>query len=271
MSLDFLVRRVKRGILDTIAWAGYDVEKVPATIRRYRFLKRLRLGSDAFDDTKTILGGNVRCVFDVGAHVGQTAVRLAEQFREARIFSFEPDPDSYAKLQRLAEGCSRITAVNAAVGEADGAATFFVNRFDQTNSLMKTAPGAERHLVVQDGMVTEREIQVPVLTLDRFCAERQIDRIDLLKLDTQGYELQVLDGARGLLSRVAVPLIYLEVSFVRYYDGQPLFPEVYQYLYDRGYRMVWLYESGYQTHVYSVGANGLFVHESLGSREARLR
>jgi hypothetical protein len=111
------------------------------------------------------------------------------------------------------------------------------------------------------------QIDVRVVTLDQFCAEHQIDRIDLLKVDAQGFELRVLNGARQLIERVAVPVIFLEVCFVRIYENQPLFPELYQYLFDRGYRLVWLYDTNFHTHFYSLGANAIFIHESLGRRE----
>jgi FkbM family methyltransferase len=258
---------LKSRIIDLMSRAGYDVQKAPGSFPPYRLLKRLRLGRDPLDDIGTILDGRVRCVFDVGAHVGQTAARLASAFPTARIYSFEPDPRSFAALQAAtARSAGRVDAVNAAVGDAEGHAAFFVNRFDQTNSLLKAAPGASQYLLDTTGLTPKAEITVPVMTLDRFCADRGIDRIDVLKVDAQGYELRVLDGARSLLSRVAVPVIYLEVCFVRIYEGQPLFPDIYRYLFDRGYRLVWLYESSFHTHLYALGANAIFIHESIGVR-----
>jgi FkbM family methyltransferase len=260
------MRRVKRGVLDAISRWGYDVQKNPGSFPPYRFFSRLRLGDDPLSDVRAILGDDIKCVFDVGAHVGQTAARLADAFPRAEIYSFEPDSRSFAALQACAKEISRVTAINAAVGDADGNATFFINRFDQTNSLLKTAPGANEYLLISGGLDRQSETRVPVVTLDRFCRDRAIERIDVLKLDAQGSELRVLDGARGLLNRLAVPIVYLEVCFVQIYEGQPLFPEVYQYLYERGYRLVWLYDSSFQTHFYSLAANALFIHHSAGIR-----
>jgi FkbM family methyltransferase len=258
--------RVKQTILDAVSRAGYDVQKRPGSFPPYRLLKRLRLGHDPIGDVTTILSTPVSCVFDVGAHVGQSAIRFVAAFPNAKVYSFEPDPSSFTQLRTVADGVARIHAVNAAVGDIDGEATFFVNQFDQTSSLLRAAPGADQYLLDTSGLIPRSELKVPVLTLDRFCVDRGIDRIDLLKLDAQGYELRVLDGARGLLDRLAVSLIYVEVCFVRFYEHQPLFPEIYQYLFDRGYRLVWLYESNFHTHFYSLGANAIFVHESIGDR-----
>jgi len=261
-------RRLKRNVLETIARLGYEVEKDTTIFPPYHIHKKVSLGNDPLADAWTIRGGDIRTVFDVGAHVGQTAIWLADAYPEATIYSFEPDSESYARLQSVAQACPRIRTVNAAAGDFNGHADFFVNHFKATNSLLKTRPGAERFLVHADQMALEARTTVPVLTLDAFCASESIDRLDLLKIDAQGYELRILDGAQDTLKRLMVPLIYLEVCFVQWYEDQPLFPDVYQYLYTRDYRLVWLYESGYQTHYYSVGANALFVHERAGRRRA---
>ena len=259
-------RRIKRRILALVARGGYDVEKVSPGFPPYRLVRRVPLGRDPLADVRRIHPGTIRCVFDVGAHVGQSAALFADSFPAARIHSFEPDPDSFTQLRDLAADYPGVTPVNAAVGDREGDATFFVNRFSQTNSLLRPRDGAGQFLVTSDGLDVQRETRVRVLTLDRYCAEHAIERIDLLKLDTQGYELRVLDGTAAMLRRDAVPLIYLEVGFVPLYEHQPLFPEVYQYLYDRDYRLVWLYESSFHAHLFTVGANALFVHASVGTR-----
>jgi FkbM family methyltransferase len=264
-------RRGKRQILELVARWGYDVARQPTWFPPYRFLRRIPLGHDPLADVRTIHGGEIRCVFDVGANVGQSAAIFSDTFAAATIHSFEPNPDAYEHLHVLAAGYPRVRPVNAAVGDGEGEATFFVNKFDQTSSLLRPTEGASRFLAVPDGLDFQAERRVRVITLDRYCAENGIDRVDLLKLDTQGYELRVLAGARALLEREAVPLIYLEVGFVPLYEQQPLFPQVYQYLYDRHYRLVWLYETSFHTHLYAIGANALFVHERVGSRLSSAR
>ncbi|CAN5731227.1 hypothetical protein BH24ACI5_BH24ACI5_07870 [soil metagenome] len=259
-------RRVKRRILDLVARSGYDIEKIQGRGLRYRFMKRIRLGRDPLADSRRIHPGTIACVFDVGAHVGQSAALFSDTFRGADIHSFEPDPTSFAQLRTVAAAYPRVTAVNAAVGDRAGEATFFINRFSQTNSILRPRDGAGEFLVASDGLDVRQETRVPVITLDQYCAEHAIERVDLLKLDTQGYELRVLDGATSLIQRRAVPLIYLEVGFIPLYEQQPLFPEVYQYLYDRDYRLVWLYESSFHTHLFTIGANALFVDTAVGSR-----
>ena len=259
-------RRLKRRTLEFVARRGYDVEKQTAAFPPYRLVKRVPLGADLLADVKTIHGGDIRCVFDVGAHVGQSAAHFLDAFPRAAIHSFEPSPGSYEQLRALAGRCARVTAVNAAAGEREGDATFFVNRLSVTNSLLPASPGAGRFLVAPGALDPRERATVRLITLDGYAAANGVDEIDFLKLDTQGYELRVLEGARALLERQAIPLISLEVCFVPLYEQQPLFPEVYQYLYDREYRLVWLYDSSFHRYLYTIAANALFVHRRMGER-----
>ncbi len=230
---------------------------------------RLDLGNDPLADVKLILGADPRCIFDVGAHIGQTAAKFAAAFPRADIYCFEPDSRSYAALQANTSSLSRVHCIHAAVGSRTGQATLFRNAYDQTNSLLPLAAGAAEFLLFPDRPMPAGTEDVALITLDAFCEERGTTAIDLLKMDVQGYELEVLAGAKETLKAAAVPLIYTEVSFVRSYESQPLFHDVYEYLYRLDYRLVGIYESGYLTHYYQVGGNALFVHVSRGRRDAR--
>ncbi len=213
-----------------------------------------------------ILGRPPACILDVGANDGETALRFSSAFPNATIYSFEPDPETFQRLVKRTGDVKNVHLVNAALGRTAGQTTLFRNRFDATNSLLRSAPGAQEFLVNPSLLDPVGSAVVKLDSVDHFCAQQDIVRIDVLKIDTQGYELEVLGGANQSLESRGVPLIYAEVSFVPYYEGQPLFDEVYRYAYSRGYRLVAIYESGYLTHYYQVGGNVLFVHESLGKR-----
>jgi hypothetical protein len=109
--------------------------------------------------------------------------------------------------------------------------------------------------------------EVPVYALDDFVPEHINCPVDLLKLDVQGYELMVLQGAARLLGRAAFPLIYLEICYVPQYRGQTSLPDMYSLLYGYGYRLVSTYPSEFDArgYKYRVGGDLLFVHESYGS------
>jgi hypothetical protein len=85
------------------------------------------------------------------------------------------------------------------------------------------------------------EETVSTITLDHFCEQNQINQIDVLKMDIQGYELKALQGARNLLSRRAVRLVYSEVLFAPLYTGQAFFHDISAFLAGFGYHLYSLY------------------------------
>jgi len=92
-----------------------------------------------------------------------------------------------------------------------------------------------------DGRLS-RTITVPVQRLDDYAAATGLEVIDLLKIDTQGYELRVLSGASRLLESGNVRAIVVELNFAPLYEGQVRSHEVVGFLHDRGFRMVDVYE-----------------------------
>lgn len=110
---------------------------------------------------------------------------------------------------------------------------------DEANSLLDFQEG---NPCAEWTRVVDRE-EVEVCTLDRWCQDNDIDpkRVNILKLDVQGAELQALYGARKLLETTKV--VYLEVSFVPIYKDIPLFGEIDGFLRECGYRRHAIYPS----------------------------
>ena len=84
--------------------------------------------------------------------------------------------------------------------------------------------------------------------------------IDLLKMDTQGYELHVLAGAEQTIRANNIAVVYSEVLFVPLYKGQAYFPEVYEHLVSRGFGLVNFYDTHYNDDGYLSWCDALFVH-----------
>lgn len=150
-------------------------------------------------------------VFDVGANVGVFSMFAARRWPAARIFSFEPAPEVQRALSLNLGNASGAEIVQKAVTNVVGEASFTVNPDAlQTSSLFANA--------VQPftSLNTTRTIRVPTTTVDTFCKERGISGIDVLKIDVQGAETLVLQGAQSMLHHVRHVL--LEVSFL---DSSP--------------------------------------------------
>jgi FkbM family methyltransferase len=182
---------------------------------------------------QALAGRDAGVVVDVGAGYGETTTVYRRAFPSATIYAFEPTPEAAEALRRRHEG-EPVEVVEAAVGAAPAEASLNVNRFQPTSSLLATAATADSYW--GEGVLdTEEVVTVPLLTLDRFCADRGIERIDLLKIDVQGAEHLVLAGARDLLARQAVRALYFEVLLVETYDGQVRLDEYLALLYESNY------------------------------------
>jgi FkbM family methyltransferase len=194
-------------------------------------------GQSAWADMKHVVG-ETPTVFDVGANEGQTVKTIRVNWRGAAIHAFEPGPAAFARLQRHAGGFEGVTLNNAAVGSTTGTLTLIENSQSEMSSILPLGPsgwGAE-----------VRRTPVPVVTLDDYCARHGVDFIDILKCDTQGYELEVFRGAERLLTEGRIRLVYFEVTFNDLYQGLPSLDELWRFLSDRGYRLVSFYHTRYQ-------------------------
>jgi FkbM family methyltransferase len=173
-------------------------------------------------------------LFDVGAHHGQTATRLRELYPSAMIHCFEPFPQSYSLLERATEADHRVRRHLLCVSDRTGTATMNCNSSTATNSLLATDRRASA--TWGEGLLdTNARIEVRTTTLDAFCVAESIDRVDLLKIDTQGAEFTVLRGADGMLSRRAISVLVFEMITATTYEQQRFPSEYFAMLESRGY------------------------------------
>ena len=134
--------------------------------------------SDGF----TALGKGEKVLFDVGANIGLFSIKMAKQYPQARIYSFEPNPDVFGRLVRNIEinGVQNIFAYN--VGMSDAKETAFIDA---------------RHSTVLGKITKTRESalsEVQLSTICSFMEQNKIGQIDLLKIDVEGYEYKVVEG-----------------------------------------------------------------------------
>jgi FkbM family methyltransferase len=207
----------------------------------------------------------LRVVFDVGANEGQTARKYVIDHPDAEIHCFEPYEEAYAKLQNLASQHPRVKATQCALGQDVGIQMLWTNSASVTNSLLRNSPVAEKfqapEMISPKGTATIR-----VSTIDSYCQESGVDCIDLLKIDTQGYDLRVLRGAENTISQGRIPLILAEVLFAPLYAGQNYFHEIYEHLWARDFRLVNLYAMARTEASYLSWCDALFVHADVLAR-----
>ena len=142
-------------------------------------------------------------VVDIGTNLGEASLNLAKRVGPTgKVFGFEPDPVSFAKLSYnlSLNPFGNVVPTNVALGDAPGLLTMKVacSRNRGANRITRDAGGAEHFTVKVD-------------TLDRFIAGAGIARCDLIKIDVEGFEISVLRGARETLNRFR-PMLFIEIS-----------------------------------------------------------
>lgn len=186
-----------------------------------------RLGAAATVEHDGVpFGDGFRTVIDVGAHHGQFATFAARRFPDARIVCVEPYGPARERLHRLRGLLPQITVAPYAAGAAPGIAPLHISRESDSSSLL---PILESYTEAFPGTEEVGEDMVDVRPLDEIVGDVVLPV--LLKIDVQGTELAVLRGAPRVLA--ACRGVFVECSFVEFYEGQPLAAEVIAFLADR--------------------------------------
>jgi FkbM family methyltransferase len=149
------------------------------------------------------VAAELRMVFDVGANVGRWTSMLAEANPRCVVHAFEPSPSTFRNLAARFSGSAQVKVWQAGLGDAEGSCQF--NDYGE-NSVLSSFASRRKSI----GMEPERLIEVPIRTLDGFCAQEKITGVDLVKIDTEGYEMAVLRGMQSALQSRSVALIQFE-------------------------------------------------------------
>ncbi len=182
---------------------------------------RLRLGAkpivDYAQSRRKLLGVAelpIRTVFDVGANVGKKARHYRKLFPEARIYCFEPVAATFAKLDRWARRQQgRVEAFNLALGSEPGDAQIHWNRVHSGGSTVLAPASARQH--------EYQAMPVRMETLDGVAGELPLDDAIFVKIDVEGFDMEVIRGGRGLLSRAAA--VVVEIALEERPSGGPQF------------------------------------------------
>src|SRR6266550_3220031 len=176
-----------------------------------------------------VLGGTSREVvaIDVGANEGDWALRaidLASRHRVTiRLYAFEPAAQTRAVLTRRLSEHQTVSIYDHALSSGVGDASFYSSENGSGTSSLSEISGSSRELV-------------KVTTLDSFLAEERIEHIDILKIDTEGFDFEVLRGGEQFLAKGVIEVVQFEYNW-RWLINHHALRDVFEYIKDKPYRL----------------------------------
>jgi FkbM family methyltransferase len=195
----------------------------------------------------------VRSVVDIGANRGQFALVARHCFPDASIISFEPLPGP-AVVYRSALGSDPlVTLREVAIGPRSGEALMFVSGRDDSSSLLPISEEQERIFPGTASVGTQR---IVVTSLAEQLIDSQFKCPALLKIDVQGFELDVLRASEDVVDRFN--WLYVECSFLELYKGQASADQVIAWLRLRGFLLEGTYNVSYDNAGRAIQADMLF-------------
>lgn len=230
------------------------------------FLVRYFTDKSAFRIQKKLITLKEPLIFDVGAHIGQTAKEYRRFFPKAKIYSFEPFPESFEQLQQKHRKDKRVFPQNIAISNIPGTLRLNSNAYSATNSVLPIAE--EGKICWGDRLTAQNTVEVPSTTIDAFCEENLIHHIDILKLDLQGHELAALQGTQRMLGNQAIDVIYLELLVSKSYEGQPQLHEYLNLFAQYNYKFLDFY-SPIRKGVQLIQCDLVFVSQNLNDKILR--
>jgi 2-O-methyltransferase len=176
------------------------------------------------DDIRLCVGKDDPVIIELGANCGQTTVEMLRAMPRATIHAFEPDPRAIAKFH-AAVAHPNVRLYECAVGAINGSINFYQSSggeelagysqgWDQSGSIRRP----NSHLTVWPWVKFEKQITVPITTLDAWSEHHQVEKADFIWADVQGAESDLIEGAARFLR--ASRYFYTEYSNEEWYEGQ---------------------------------------------------
>jgi FkbM family methyltransferase len=187
------------------------------------YYSHIRDGADLTDPVlhalRPVVGEDAVCV-DAGANIGIHSLGMSHLAPQGHVYAFEPSPGAFDWLQRnlSQNGVTNVTAVQSALSDRVGTIGFHDVPFFTAGSFT-----AEEGSYLGSGAVGSNLVEVPCTTLDTFVEAHRVQRVDVVKIDVEGAELAVLDGAQRTLAdhRPVVVMEFNSFGFSMHNDVLP--------------------------------------------------
>ena len=212
-------------------------------MEKFFFYPKLATAYRNLNLTENITHGGELTVFDVGANKGQSITFFKEIYPQSRIYAFEPSKKIFNFLKEFVEEMPYrdISIFQNGIGDIQGTIDFYESSLDETSSFILPNQNS-RYLRKKNRILFQKNEDAfqagtaQVTTLDKFIEEKEIIRVDILKIDVEGFEFEVLRGARNSLTRGKFGVIQLESHSDDMREDR--YPIIYELLLDTGYKQI---------------------------------
>ncbi|WP_179018611.1 FkbM family methyltransferase [Winogradskyella forsetii] len=215
--------------------------------------KKNEMGIYPFYDMAKFVNSGNPMLFDIGANVGQTIKDFKEVFKNGTIHAFEPSPSTFEILKNASKGLDKLHFWNVGVGASKGELLLNEYKHSNTNSFLDFHTSNSNDL--------KGKTPVEIITIDQFVEANNIEKIDVLKIDTEGFELEVFKGAQKSFSSGKIGLLFFEASFINSHKGMPTFTELWNFVLNEDFELVSVYPLVHRKNM-AAYTNVLFKHKS---------
>lgn len=180
---------------------------------------------------KWLVKSNINTIIDIGANVGEFTAIFAELFPDAQIYAFEPLPDCFEQLEKIAEQYQdRVKAFNVALGTQEGSFEFLRSNWAPASSFREMGDLHKKNYPHSAG---SDKVKVDVKTLDEVFEQIGLVKNIFIKMDVQGFEDEVIKGGFEVIKQAEV--LVIECSLQNTYEGEPMFDGIYTLLRSLGF------------------------------------
>ena len=204
-------------------------------------LKKDKSNLDQF--LKELISNKNPLIFDVGANDGRSIKKFRKIFPESIIHAFEPDKQAFKILSENYSGFNEINLNFFGLGEKNKKQEFFSYRDTGKSSFKKLILNSnflkyksKIYNVTQENFLKDK-YECEIKTIENYCSEKNINKIDFLKIDTQGYEVNTLIGAENFLKKNDIDIIQLELIFSSVYNQITNIYDIEEKLIPYGYKL----------------------------------
>lgn len=224
---------MKKLLKKTINKLGFDLKRYDPNTKQYDF-----------DDLLKDKISKNPIIFDVGGNKGQSIEKYLKIFDKPIIHSFEPEKTAFDYMYNKFKDNKNIFLNNFALGDETEEKEFNVTAKTDNSSFNKINLGTDwlkvrskQNNTSEEGYVTSVQ-KVNVIKLDDYCKDNNISLIDLVKIDTQGYEDKVFEGSLNSIRQNKIKAIVTEILFDNVYDKYFSFSDLEKFIIPYDFRMV---------------------------------